>query len=91
MDTSGSMNDEFVALCSKLSDVINRLVNEHGIDLDYRLWGIDNIRDCLTSYVSAQYPSGIVNNIEDWGGLTRQEPPDNLFPAQAANSQELIP
>ena len=66
MDTSGSMDDEFSALCSRISDVVTGLRNR-GLTVKYRILGIDATRNCATQTVSGLIPGGTVNHIEDWG------------------------
>jgi len=65
MDTSGSMNDEFDSLCSKISQVVTALQNR-GVNVTYRVLGIARDRNCTTGSVASLFP-GRVNHEEDWG------------------------
>jgi len=65
MDTSGSMSDEFDALCAKIGDVVDALY-ARGVTVNYQILGIDSERDCTQGTVSGAVPGGLVNHIEDW-------------------------
>ena len=69
MDTSGSMSDEFSALCSKIGDVVIDL-RSRGITVRYKILGILNNRDCTSDTVSNVIPGGRTNQYEDWGPAT---------------------
>ena len=66
MDTSGSMNDEFTALCSKIDEVVTELRSE-GITVHHEILGILHTRQCAVDTVANQVPGGAVNHEEDWG------------------------
>lgn len=69
MDTSGSMDDEFSALCSTIADVVQELQSQ-GIDLTYRILGIFAQHQCATETVPDYVPGGLVDHEEDWGPAT---------------------
>ena len=66
MDTSASMNDEFVTLCSKIGDIVQGLQNS-GINVEYKILGITNMRNCTTDTVFNIVSNPTVNHLEDWG------------------------
>jgi hypothetical protein len=68
MDTSGSMDDEFDTLCSNIGVVAAALQNQ-GVDVTYRVLGINRTRNCATETVSGLLP-GRVDHEEDWGPAT---------------------
>ncbi len=65
MDTSGSMDDEFQALCGQISSVVSQL-QSMGISVNYRILGITETRSCATQTVQGLVPGGRVNDLEDW-------------------------
>ena len=65
MDTSGSMDDEFEALCGQVSDIVARL-SGMSVGLRYRIYGITEPRVCATEHVAGLLPGGQVNQQEDW-------------------------
>lgn len=69
MDTSGSMSDEFNALCSRISTTVQDL-KDRGITVTYRILGIAYTRSCTTETVTHVVPGGLVNHEEDWGPAT---------------------
>ena len=66
MDTSGSMSDEFDTLCNRIDDIVQGLLDD-GIDIDYKILGINALRNCAIDTVSNIIPSPTVNHVEDWG------------------------
>ena len=66
MDTSGSMDDEFQALCGQISSVVARL-GGMGIGVNHRILGIVETRACATEHVAGLLPGGVVDHQEDWG------------------------
>ncbi|HET6446495.1 MAG TPA: choice-of-anchor X domain-containing protein, partial [candidate division Zixibacteria bacterium] len=69
MDTSGSMDDEFESLCTKIDQIVAEL-SSRGIQLNYRILGIASVRSCATNTVTNLIPGGVSNHIEDWGPAT---------------------
>lgn len=69
MDTSGSMSDEFSALCTKIDDVVQEL-QDRGVVMRHNILGIHATRECATDYVSNLIPGATSNHIEDWGPAT---------------------
>ena len=69
MDTSGSMYDEFSALCGKIDDIIADLQGR-GITVRYRILGITATRECATDTVSNLVSGATSNHVEDWGPAT---------------------
>lgn len=70
MDTSGSMDDEFNALCSKIETVISDLQSQ-GINITYKIVGITKNRRCTSDYVKKMVSNPISNHQEDWGPATQ--------------------
>jgi hypothetical protein len=66
MDTSGSMNDEFSALCSRIPDIVQGLM-DNNINIKYQIYGINSTRDCATTRFSNAVASTTINHEEDWG------------------------
>jgi uncharacterized repeat protein (TIGR01451 family) len=66
MDTSGSMNDEFSALCSKIDDVVNDLLGQ-GITVQPKILGIDGNLECTEDTITNLIPNAKSDHIEDWG------------------------
>jgi hypothetical protein len=66
MDTSGSMYDEFSALCTTIDQVVARL-KARGLTVDYRVLGIARTYGCAKDTVYRVVPGGTVNHEEDWG------------------------
>ncbi len=66
MDTSGSMNDEFDALCQRIDQVITALQGR-GVNVSYRILAITDARACAAQTVAGLFPGGHVNHFEDWG------------------------
>lgn len=66
MDTSGSMNDEFSALCSDIQLLVSDLQAE-GININYTILGITASRECATDSVQSSVPGATVAHEEDWG------------------------
>ncbi|MEM7533324.1 MAG: CARDB domain-containing protein [Chloroflexota bacterium] len=87
MDTSGSMHDEFTALCSKLNDVIMGLT-ARGYTVNHQILGITADRDCTTGTV-AQMAPGISNHNEDWAPAVYDL--SNGYPWTAGYSRLIIP
>ena len=88
MDTSGSMDDEFSALCGQISDVISRLQSQ-GVTVNYRILGITQTKDCAQDTVSNVVPGGLVNHYEDWGPAVVDLA--NEYPWQAGYTRLIIP
>lgn len=65
MDTSGSMDDEFDALCGQISTIVAQL-QRMGVPTQYRILGINEPRACATETVTGLVPGGVVNHQEDW-------------------------
>ena len=70
MDTSGSMDDEFSTLCTKISTIISDLQSQ-GITVTYKIVGITQNRDCTSDYVTNMVPNPISDHLEDWGPATQ--------------------
>ncbi len=70
MDTSGSMDDEFSALCSKIETVISDLQSQ-GINITYKIVGITKNRPCTSDYVKKMVSNPLSNHQEDWGPATQ--------------------
>ncbi len=66
MDTSGSMNDEFSALCSQINAIVANLQNQ-GVSVNYRILGLARTFQCASDTVQHLVPGGLVNHEEDWG------------------------
>ena len=76
MDTSGSMNDDAAALCSRISQVQFSLA-DLGITAQTHLWGITRrpggAYACLTSTVTAQLGGAVPGNDGGCDGFLNQE------------------
>ena len=70
MDTSGSMDDEFSTLCTKIPTIISDLQSQ-GISVTYKIVGITQNRDCTSDYVTNMVPNPISDHSEDWGPATQ--------------------
>jgi hypothetical protein len=65
LDTSGSMDDEFSALCTSIHTIVTGLRDE-GIVVRYRILGIRANRGCAADNVYSLF-QGRVDDVEDWG------------------------
>ena len=75
MDTSGSMDDEFSALCLNIENLISEL-NALGVVVDYEILGITEIRECTFSTVADKVSNPSVDHEEDWGPAVRDLSPN---------------
>ena len=66
MDTSGSMDDEFSALCGKIDGIVQGLQNEN-INIEYKILGITSNKSCTSNTVYNLVANPTVNHSEDWG------------------------
>ncbi len=66
MDTSGSMYDEFGALCHQIDAIVANLQNQ-GVSVNYRILGLARTFQCASDTVQHLVPGGLVNHEEDWG------------------------
>lgn len=69
MDPSGSMYDEFDALCDTINDVVGQL-QAQGINLNYRILSIGWSYQCATDMITDVVPGGLVDHEEDWAPAT---------------------
>jgi len=69
MDTSGSMDDDFSALCGNIQAIVDNL-NAQGVNVNYKILGITGTRQC-TSQTAQQIAPGKSNHEEDWGPAVR--------------------
>jgi len=92
MDTSGSMNDEFDVLCTRISTIVEGLRNQ-GINLEDRIYGIRYDRSCTEDTVyNVTINSGgtpTVNQYEDWGPAIVDL--SNHYPWQSGYVRVVIP
>jgi len=70
MDTSGSMDDEFAVLCSRIPSIVQGL-ELRGIQVNYTVLGVTNQRDCTSGTVPTSVSHATVDNLEDWGPAIR--------------------
>ena len=72
MDTSGSMNDEFAALCNQIPQIV-KAMQDRGVDVQYEILNIhrpvdvNNGKTCTKGFVSDAVGNATATNLEDWG------------------------
>jgi hypothetical protein len=88
MDTSGSMSDEFSALCGKINDIVQGLQNK-GINLEYKILGITQQRNCTNGTVKNSVSNPTVNHSEDWGPAV--EDVANQYPWKSGYARIAMP
>lgn len=75
MDTSGSMDDEFTALCAEIPRIVKELENR-GVSVHYKILNIHppldaNIVSCAEGYISETVAGATATHAEDWGPAVR--------------------
>ena len=66
MDTSGSMDDEFQALCNRIDRVVSDL-QDQDITVQYEILGITQNKLCAADNVANRFPNAAADTPEDWG------------------------
>jgi Mg-chelatase subunit ChlD len=88
MDTSGSMDDEFDALCGNIQAIVTNLQGR-GIQVNYKIYGISGNRNCTTGYITQDISGATAIHEEDWGPAVRDVAV--AYPWQAGATRLIIP
>lgn len=91
-DTSGSMHDEGLSLCSVVDTVVQN-IRDDGFTVTYNVWAITSWSasyfPCITTSVRDEFTGEISNHSEDWGPATSDI--STMYPWESGYTRVIVP